>query len=58
MELTANQQMALPIMATCLVARTVSTLLCRKPVYKALAEKLMAEYERQRAEAPKEKPTA
>jgi len=58
MELTANQQMALPIMATCLVARTVSTLLCRKPVYKALAEKLMSEYERQRTDSPKEKPAA
>lgn len=41
MELTANQQMALPIMAACLLARAVSTLVCRKPVYHALADKLV-----------------
>ena len=46
MELTANQQMALPIMAACLIARASSSLVCRKPVYKALADKLIEEYER------------
>jgi H+/Cl- antiporter ClcA len=45
MELTANQQMVLPIMAACLLARGASSLVCRKPVYRALAEKLMADYE-------------
>jgi H+/Cl- antiporter ClcA len=46
MELTANQQMALPIMAACLIARASSSLVCRKPVYKALADKLIEEYEK------------
>ena len=41
MELTNNQGLAIPIFATCLVARAVSTLLCRKPVYHALAQKLV-----------------
>jgi H+/Cl- antiporter ClcA len=49
MELTANQQMALPIMAACLLARGTSALVCRKPVYKALADNLMEEYEREAA---------
>jgi H+/Cl- antiporter ClcA len=49
MELTANQQMALPIMATCLLARATSTLVCRKPVYKALADKLIHDFEQRKA---------
>jgi H+/Cl- antiporter ClcA len=49
MELTANQQMALPIMATCLLARAASSLLCRKPVYRALAERLIEGYEQELA---------
>lgn len=49
MELTANQQMALPIMATCLLARLVSSLVCHKPVYKALADQLIEAYEREKA---------
>ena len=49
MELTANQQMALPIMATCLLARATSTLVCRKPVYKALADKLIYDFEQRKA---------
>ncbi|HEY4090620.1 MAG TPA: chloride channel protein [Luteibacter sp.] len=49
LELTANRQMALPIMAACLLARAVSALVCRVPVYKALAETLMANYEEERA---------
>nr|WP_240734076.1 chloride channel protein [Dyella soli] len=44
MELTANQQMVLPIMATCLLARAASSLLSRKPVYRALADKLIEGY--------------
>ncbi len=47
MELTANQQMALPIMAACLLARAASTLVCRKPVYHALADRLVAGYEQE-----------
>lgn len=49
MELTANQQMVLPIMATCLLARAASSLLSRKPVYRALADKLIEGYERELA---------
>jgi H+/Cl- antiporter ClcA len=49
MELTANQQMAIPIMATCLLARAVSSLVCRKPVYRALAERLIESYEHELA---------
>jgi H+/Cl- antiporter ClcA len=49
MELTANQQMALPIMAACLLARGASALVCRTPVYKALADNLVTEYEREHA---------
>lgn len=45
MELTANQQMVLPIMATCLLARAASSILSRKPVYRALADKLIEGYE-------------
>jgi H+/Cl- antiporter ClcA len=47
MELTANQQMALPIMAACLLARAVSSLVCRRPVYHALADRLVLGYEQE-----------
>jgi Voltage gated chloride channel len=49
MELTANQQMVLPIMATCLLARAASSILSRKPVYRALADKLIEGYEHELA---------
>ncbi|NID14185.1 chloride channel protein [Luteibacter yeojuensis] len=45
LELTANRQMALPIMAACLLARAMSALVCRVPVYKALADQLVKQYE-------------
>jgi H+/Cl- antiporter ClcA len=48
LELTANHQMALPIMAACLLARAVSGLVCRVPVYKALADVLIEKYEEER----------
>ena len=51
MELTANQQMALPIMAACLLARASSSLVCRKPVYRALSDNLIDAYEKVRAES-------
>jgi hypothetical protein len=41
--------MVLPIMATCLLARAASSLLSRKPVYRALADKLIEGYELERA---------
>lgn len=49
LELTANHQMALPIMAACLLARAVSGLVCRTPVYKAMADALILQYEEERA---------
>jgi H+/Cl- antiporter ClcA len=41
LELTANRQMAIPILAACLIARGASALVCPKPVYKALADRLI-----------------
>jgi H+/Cl- antiporter ClcA len=49
LELTANRQMALPILAACLLARAVSSLICRVPVYRKLADNLIAQYEEERA---------
>lgn len=49
LELTANRQMALPILAACLLARAVSSLICRVPVYRQLADNLIAQYEEERA---------
>jgi H+/Cl- antiporter ClcA len=42
MELTDNSSMLLPILATVLLARGASTLVCHTPVYKALALRLLA----------------
>lgn len=44
LELTANHSMVIPIMATCLLARGASTLVCRKPVYGAFTDRLLAEH--------------
>lgn len=41
MEMTDNQDMLLPILATVLIARGASALVCRVPVYKALAQRLL-----------------
>jgi H+/Cl- antiporter ClcA len=41
MEMTDNNNMLLPILATVLIARGASGLLCRQPVYKALAMRLL-----------------
>ncbi len=38
MEMTANQQMMLPLMATAFIGYGVSRLFCPKPLYRALAE--------------------
>ncbi|MGA9421007.1 MAG: chloride channel protein [Rhodanobacteraceae bacterium] len=51
LELTANHSMVIPIMAVCLLARAISTLACPKPVYRALADEVIAEFERRRAAA-------
>lgn len=41
MELTDSSDMMLPILATVLLARTVSAVVCHTPIYKALAEQLL-----------------
>ena len=43
MELTDNQAMVIPVLAVCLLARFASSLVCHMPVYKALAERIVAE---------------
>ncbi|MEO8460068.1 MAG: chloride channel protein [Dokdonella sp.] len=45
MELTDNHDFVLPIMAACLLGRTFSTLLCKKPIYRALADHLLRQRE-------------
>ena len=56
MEMTANQDMVIPILATCLLARGTAALVCRTPVYRAFAERLIEEFRRQDTGAM-EKPT-
>jgi H+/Cl- antiporter ClcA len=46
MELTDNREMAIPILAVCLLARAVSALILRTPVYKALANRIVATFEK------------
>ena len=41
MELTDNTDMLLPILAAVLLARAVSSLVCRQPIYRALAQRLL-----------------
>src|SRR3569623_923922 len=52
MELTDNQAMVIPVMAACLLARAVSSLLSPTPVYKDFAERLVQEFERQQPAHP------
>ncbi|MEG2804789.1 chloride channel protein [Stenotrophomonas sp.] len=42
LELTDSSAMLLPILAAVLLARAVSALVCRQPLYRALAERLVA----------------
>jgi H+/Cl- antiporter ClcA len=42
MEMTNNQDLVMAMMATALIASSVSRLICRKPIYEALAENLLA----------------
>lgn len=58
MELTNNQDMVIPIMAACLLARAAASLLSPTPVYKDFAERLILDYERQRAEADAQAPSS
>jgi H+/Cl- antiporter ClcA len=48
LELTANQSMVIPIMAVCLFARGVSSVVCPRPVYRVFADRLVEAYERGR----------
>jgi len=49
MELTDNQDMVIPIMAACLLARAAASLFCPTPVYKDFAERLVQDFEHQQA---------
>lgn len=45
-KLTDNQVTIIPILAVCLIARGASALFCPVPVYRAFAQRLIAEHER------------
>jgi len=42
MEMTDNQELVLAMMATALISSGISKLICKKPIYEALAENLLA----------------
>jgi H+/Cl- antiporter ClcA len=52
MELTDNHDFVLPIMAACLIARTFSSLMCKTPVYRVFAQRLLDAREREIEEQP------
>ncbi|BFI95766.1 MAG: chloride channel protein [Rhodanobacter sp.] len=47
MELTDNQDMVIPIMAACLLARAAASLFSPVPVYKDFAERMVRDFEQQ-----------
>jgi hypothetical protein len=49
LELTANQNVVIPLMAVCLLSRGVASMVSPKPVYRAFADRLIAEFEHSRA---------
>lgn len=49
MELTNNQDMVIPIMAVCLLARAAASIFSPTPVYKDFAERLIQDFEQQQA---------
>jgi H+/Cl- antiporter ClcA len=49
MELADDHDFVLPILATCLIARTFSTLICKVPVYRAFADRLLRDYDAEHA---------
>ena len=49
MELTDNQDMVIPIMAACLLARAASSLFSPTPVYRDFAERMVQDFENQQA---------
>jgi H+/Cl- antiporter ClcA len=58
MELTGNQDMVIPIMAACLLARAAASLFCPTPVYKDFAERMVQDFERQVAARDEQAGTA
>lgn len=50
LELTANNSMVIPIMAVCLLSRAASSIVCRVPIYRALAMNVVEEFERERSD--------
>lgn len=49
MELTDNQDMVIPIMAACLLARAAASIFSPTPVYKDFAERMVQDFEHQQA---------
>ncbi|TAL83949.1 MAG: chloride channel protein [Rhodanobacter sp.] len=49
MELTDNQNMVIPIMAACLLARAAASIFSPTPVYKDFAERMVQDFEHQQA---------
>jgi H+/Cl- antiporter ClcA len=49
MEMTDNQDMTIPLMATSMLAFGVSRLVCRRPLYGALARRMLLALEREQA---------
>lgn len=49
MELSDNQDMVIPIMAACLLARAASSLFSPTPVYRDFAERMVQDFENQQA---------
>ena len=49
MEMTDNQHMTLPLLATALLAFGISRLVCRRPLYGTLARRFLIAVERGRA---------
>ncbi|HEX8778681.1 MAG TPA: chloride channel protein, partial [Rhodanobacter sp.] len=47
MELTDNQDMVIPIMAACLLARAAASIFSPTPVYKDFAERMVRDFEQQ-----------
>ena len=45
MEMTDNQQMTIPLMATAVIGFAVSRLICARPIYEALSDRFLAAME-------------
>jgi len=52
MELTDNQDMVIPVMAACLLARAAASIFCPTPVYRDLAERMVRDFEQQQTSVP------